>query len=243
MDKKIKICGIDVGVLTRTEIAQTLFSFAHGERIRTAFYLNAHCLNIALKDPQYYNILRQSDLVYAGGQGIVWASKFLGNPLPERVTMLDFFDILAEKLRIKKTSIYLFGNTQEVVKEASRILKNQGLNIVGYRNGFFENEQEQNIIQEINSLRPNILIVGLGVPKQEKWIFSHLRQLQVNLCWAVGAAFDWISGKRKRAPKWIRDSGFEWLHRLCQQPLRLSKRYLVGNPLFIYRIIKQKINK
>ena len=133
------------------------------------------------------------------------------------------------------------GGELHIVKKAEEALKKKGLRIVGSRDGFFSKAEEKEIIREINALKPDILMVGMGMPKQEKWIHGHLHELDVHLCWGVGAAFDWFSGQRKRAPLWMINCGFEWLHRLYQQPKRLWKRYVFGNAVFIYRIVKWKV--
>lgn len=241
--KKISISGINVNVVDKKDIMNTLLDFAGSPGIKTAYYLNAHCLNVACSDKEYREILNKSDLVYAGGQGIVWASIFLGMPLPERVNILDFLDELVKRLADKRIRIYLLGGEKDVVKNAGLFFRNKGLDVAGSRHGFFGREEEKDIVREINSLKPDILMVGMGVPKQEKWIYGHLNELDVRLCWAVGAAFEWISGYRKRAPKWMIKLGFEWLHRLYQQPRRLWARYVLGNFVFIYHILRARSYK
>lgn len=241
MDKKISFLGIKVNVLSKKDIVDLLLRFVKGDRRRTVFYLNAHCVNIACSDQEYHSILNKADLVYAEGQGVVWSSKFLGMPLPERTNILDFFDALAKELKDNKIKIYLLGETEDLVRKTEEILKNNGLQIVGSHDGFFDKIEEGEIIKEINILKPDILMVGMGVPKQEKWIYKHLDELNVNLCWAVGAAFEWLSGQRRRAPRWMIKYGLEWLHRLYQQPGRLWKRYLFGNVIFVYRILSWKL--
>lgn len=240
MTPKISFLGININAVTKKEIIDILLDFSRGGRTKTVFYVNAHCVNIAQLDPEYKYILNKADLVYAGGQGVVWAAGFLGTPLPERVNILDFFDIILKEFKDKKTTIYLLGGTTQVVKRTESILKNQGLKIIGARSGFFTQAEEKEIISEINSLKPDILMVGIGVPKQEKWIYAHSNELNTNLCWGVGAAFDWLSGYRRRAPKWMIKCGLEWLHRLCQEPKRMLKRYLIGNCLFVFRVTRHK---
>ena len=244
MYKAIDFLGIKVSAITKDEIVDKILEFALTGKFKTMTYVNAHCVNISFRDPEYKRILKEMDLVYAGGMGVVWASKLSNRTLVERVNILDFFDKLAERLKANKIKIYLLGAKADVVQKAKDMLKKSfSLEIVGYHSGFFNEEDELDIVREINILKPNILIVGMGVPKQEKWIYNHLNKLDVNLCWAVGAAFDWLSGYRKRAPRWMIECGFEWLHRLYQQPKRLWKRYLAGNPLFVYRVLKYKLKK
>ncbi len=238
--KKISFLGISVAVLNRKEIVDVILEFAKGNRVRTAFYINAHCINIARADKEYRDILNKADLVYAGGQGVVWSARFLGCPLSQRVNIIDFFDLLVERLIEKEISIYLLGASQDVVKKAAQELRNKGLKIAGYRDGFFEPDEEKEVIREINNLRPDILLVGMGVPKQEKWIYRHRQELNTNLCWAVGGAFDLFAGRFRKTPAWISSCGLEWLYLGLQSPRRLVKRYLLGNFRFIFYTLKYK---
>lgn len=239
----MNMLGIKVNPVTIREIKNILLEFATGNRIRTVFYLNAHCVNLACADEEYKAALNKADLVHADGQGVVWASGFLGEALPERVNVMDFFDEFAKELIGRKISIYLLGGAPGVVKRAGEILKNTGLNIVGYKDGFFKDTEEQEILKEINALQPDMLMIGMGSPKQEKWVIRHMGALDAKLCWAVGSTFELIAGARKRTPKWMSKHGLEWLYRLCQQPKRLCKRYAVGNLVFILRIFWDKVKK
>jgi len=241
MHCNINFLGIKVGALTLDEITREILDYAIRGKGRFITYINAHCVNVAFKDDEYKKILQKTDLVYTGGQGVIWAARLLGCPLPERVNILDFFDKLTPRIKEKKITIYLLGGTKEVVKSAQEKLKGFGLEVIGGRDGFFDETEEAEVIRGINILKPDILMVGMGVPKQEKWIYAHLKELDVHLCWAVGAAFDWLSGYRKRAPNWMIKWGLEWLHRLCQQPNRLWKRYLIGNIVFSCHVLKWKI--
>jgi len=222
---------------------RAITEFALTGKCKFITYLNAHCANVSFNDEEYHDILNKADLVYAGGQGVVWAARFLGVPLPERVNILDFFDMLVKALIEKKVSVYLLGGRPEIIKKTAKALKNKGLKIAGSRDGFFDDREGQEIIREINSLKPDILMVGMGVPKQEKWIYEHLQELNVNLCWAVGGVFDLLAGYLKRAPKWVSDCGLEWLYLGAQDSKRLCKRYLFGNFLFVYNILKYRFKK
>ncbi|MFH0790932.1 MAG: WecB/TagA/CpsF family glycosyltransferase [Candidatus Omnitrophota bacterium] len=240
MIKKVSFLGISAAVLNRKEIVDVILEFAKGNRVRTAFYINAHCVNIARADKEYRDILNKADLVYSGGQGVVWAARFLDCPLPQRVNIIDFFDLLVKGLIEQEISIYLLGASQDVIKKAAWELKSKGLKITGYRDGFFDQDEEKEVIQEINNLRPNILLVGMGVPIQEKWVYNHLVELRVNLCWAVGGAFDLFAGRFRKTPAWISNCGLEWLYLGLQSPRRLLKRYLLGNFRFIFHTLKYK---
>lgn len=255
MYKAIDFLGIKVSAITKEEMIDKILEFASTPldsetyltglmgRNKMITYLNAHCVNVSFADSEYREILKMQDLVYAGGKGVVWASRLFSKSLPERVNILDFFDRLVERIIEKKIKIYLLGGEPGVVQKTADKLKEKfsGLGIVGFHHGFFNGEEESEIIKEINFLKPHILMVGIGVPKQEKWIYRYLHELDINLCWAVGAAFDWLSGKHSRAPGWMVGCGLEWLHRFLQQPRRLWNRYLIGNPLFCARVCAWKI--
>lgn len=242
MYRYVNFLNLKLNALTKEEMVNALPELCKkGRPAKTAIYINAHCVNVSFADEEYRSILNGADLVYAGGQGIVWAAEFLGCPIPERVNILDFFDRLLERLIDKKITVYLLGNTGEVVKRTESMLRNKGVDVVGSRDGFFSEEENQDVLREINRLKPDLLMVGMGPPKQEKWIKRYSEDLDVGLCWAVGAAFEWLCGYRKRAPSWMIESGLEWLHRLSQQPVRLWKRYIFGNIVFIYHVIDWKV--
>jgi len=242
MYKYVNFLNLKLSALTKKEIIDALLELCKkGRPAKKAIYINAHCVNISFSDKEYRAILNTAELVYAGGQGVVWAAGFLGCPVPERVNILDFFEEFIERLIDKKITVYLLGSTREVVEKTGAILKNKGVDIVGARDGFFPESECAEVIKEINKVKPDLLIVGMGAPKQEKWIKANSHKLDAGLCWAVGAAFEWISGYRKRAPMWMIRLGFEWLHRLLQQPVRLWKRYVFGNIIFIYHVLSWRI--
>ncbi|MDP8259984.1 MAG: WecB/TagA/CpsF family glycosyltransferase [Candidatus Gygaella obscura] len=235
--------GINIAVLTKQQIVQKLIEFSRPPMVNTVFYLNAHCINLASVDADYRKILINSDIVYSGGFGVVWASSFLGKSLPERVNILDFFDELTSHLIENKTKVYLLGDEDIVIKACELELKGKGINIVGCHSGFFGDGEEKSIIENINRLSPDILMVGMGVPRQEKWISRNKSKIKANLIWGVGGAFCWLSGKRKRAPRWMINSGFEWFYRLMQEPKRLRSRYVFGNIVFLSRVLFWKIRR
>lgn len=244
LSRKIDFLGIRVNVLTRDELVEKILEFALLGKRKIITYLNAHCVNVAFSYGEYKEILNLSDIVHADGIGVVWASRFLGKPLPERVNISDFSNKLFKKVIEKNISLYFLGGKATVVQKAVKNLKERwpAIKISGQHHGYFTDEEEKEIIKEINIVRPNILIVGMGIPKQEKWIFKHLDELEANLCWAAGSGmFDNVSGALKESPRWMAHIGLEWLHRFFQDPMRLWKRYLIGNPIFIYHVFECKM--
>ena len=206
---------------------------------KTFFYVNAHCLNIAAIDSQYKRILQQASLVYSGGLGPVIASRILGQGLPERTPTPDFIDKVFATAQKKGWSIYLLGtHTHSLEKTVAKLRDTfPKLAIVGYHHGFFTKEEEGQVVEDINLKQPRILIVGMGTPRQEKFIAENIYRINAQTFWAVGALFDVISEELPRAPLWIQSIGLEWLFRLFQEPKRLWRRYIIGNTVFVLRVI------
>ena len=183
---------------------------------------------------------------YADGMPIVWLSRLVSSfPLPERVTGADLLPAICEKSVGTNLSIYFLGGNPTVADMAASKLRSQypGLNIVGtccppfgFENDLAETER---IIADINSLNVNILFIGVGAPKQEKWSAAHIGRLKVGPILCVGAAFDFAAGTTKRAPKWVQKNGLEWLWRLISDPFRLWKRYLLRDSRFMYLALKE----
>lgn len=241
--KTMELLGIRVHSLTKGALIEKIAEFAVSGNRKRISYINAHCVNTACRDGEYKAALNRSDIVYADGMSVVWAALFMGRPLPQRVNIIGFLDDIFRRLEQDRTTLYLLGGREAAVRGAARYIGSNfpDMKICGFHNGYFTDKEESDIINEINSHKPDILIVGLGVPYQEKWINSHLDALDAHLCLSAGAMFDYISGLAKKAPTWMCDTGLEWLYRLNQEPGRLWRRYLLGNPVFIYRVIAWKI--
>lgn len=208
-------------------------------------YINAHCLNLSFENKAYRDTLLKCDLLYADGQAVVWASAISDKRLPERVNAGDFILDFFRRCANKDIKVFLLGSYQEVIINACKNFseKIHGLKIVGIHNGFFSEDDNENILAEINSSGADLLIVGMSAPRQEIWSCANLDRLNVGAVWCVGALFEYYSGIRKRCPVWMRKAGLEWLFRLALEPGRLWRRYLIGNILFIVRILKWRLTK
>ena len=228
--------GVDrintVGVLARVE------NFVSEGKQHQIAYINAHCMDYAFKDREYKDILTHSDILYADGMAIVWASYFYGDPLPERVNLGDFLPELC-KLCVKKGyKIFLSGGETGVAEKVSERLKKSfpNLKIAGTYHGFFKEDDNGTVIDMINKSGADIVLVGMGVPRQEKWIYKNKDKIKAPVLWGVGGLFDYYAGRIKRAPVWMRKAGLEWLFRLSLEPARLWNRYLIGNVLLLLRL-------
>jgi N-acetylglucosaminyldiphosphoundecaprenol N-acetyl-beta-D-mannosaminyltransferase len=212
---------------------------------RTIFYTNAHCLNVAASQPHFRRILNQADLVYADGLGARWASRFLGQPELHKVTGREWIYEACEILAREGRSLYILAGRPGAASRAAANLQArvQGLVVAGTADGYFEERSERAVLEEIAAARPDVLFVGMGVPRQEIWLAHHRSRLPVRICWAVGALFDLVAGLESEVPPWLDRLALEWLWRLWINPAGKWRRYLLGNPLFVLRVIKQRLGR
>ena len=238
------VLGVRVDRVSRVElVAAATSAAASGHRCRF-MYANVHVLNTAYRDMNLRAIFNRAHLVYCDGAGVKLAARLLGYSLPERMTGADWIYDLCVACQESALTLYFLGGEPGVADQAAVLLKSRypGLRIVGTHHGLFPQAGPENeaIIAEINNLRPGILLIGLGTPLQEQWIDSYFDRLNVPVVWAVGALMDFVAGKAHRGPRWMLDHGLEWLYRLWLEPGRLGRRYLVGNPLFFWRVLCQR---
>lgn len=235
---RTRVLGIEIDALRADDLLERLALIAGDQRSELVCYVNAECLNQAVFDRRYRAILREAKLVYADGFGVVWASRLTSHPLPERITLGDVLPDLCRAAEERRWRIFILAGTAGVARRAATRLKKQfpHLEIVGTHHGFLAPEEASEVIQQINKANPHILFVGMGVPKQEKWLWQYRSQLQVPVLWGVGALFDYYAGKVPMAPRWMRRAGLEWFFRLLTEPRRLWRRYLLGNVFFLLRV-------
>lgn len=245
MTARIDFLNTYVDVLTMKETLDTIEKYVKEKRCIQHVVINASKINLMQKDDELTKIVNGCPLINADGQSIVWASKFLGHPLPERVTGIDIFTKLIEISAKKGYRPYFFGATEEVVQEVIRKFKDYypNLNIAGYRNGYFKDSESIKIAEDIGKSGADILFVAFSSPKKEYWIKEYMEIMKVPFVMGVGGSFDIIAGKTSRAPKWMQKFGLEWFFRFIQEPRRMWKRYIVGNFNFIKLVINTKYKK
>lgn len=234
--------GIDITNTTMTEALDWIERRIEGKQKSQLFFVNPACLNIASTDQAYRNVLQQADRVLADGIGLKIGSRLLNQAVKANVNGTDLFPRLCERAASNGHSLFLLGGQPGVAEKTADNMQQRypGLQIAGTQDGFFSAEQESDVINAINRSGASILLVGFGAPKQELWLSRLQQDLSPYVCIGVGGLFDYYSGRIPRAPAWLREIGLEWVWRLCQEPLRMWKRYLVGNPLFVYRVLRQK---
>ena len=248
--KTINLMGIGIDVLDTEGLRRKVVDFAGRQEAHTVMYVNADCMLIAQKNKPYQQVLNRCDLVYADGIGVVLGARLWGNRLPGRSTAADFFPDFCKTFADLGFRLYFLGGKPGVAQAAAeRLVANiPGLMIVGTQHGYFKESETARIINEINGTGADIVIIGLGAPKQELWIRDHAEGLGASVLWGVGGLFDFLSGQTPRGPRWLLDCGFEWLCRLMAEPGRLWRRYLMGNTKFVvlllwHRYIVRKAEK
>jgi N-acetylglucosaminyldiphosphoundecaprenol N-acetyl-beta-D-mannosaminyltransferase len=238
---KFNIFGIDIFFANYNEILERIFS----EDIRTVTCANQHYLNLAYESKDYQKNLNSFDLIFPDGVGLKWAAGLTDydNIVKklERINGSDIYPEIINRIFNEKLSLYILGDSQLVLDTALKNItkKFKGIKISGAHHGYFDLNDE-GIIEKINSSDPFFLIVGLGAPRQEEWINRWKNCLNARKIVAVGGGLRIIAGDRRRGPVWVRNIGLEWLVRLLTEPAKTWKRYIIGIPLFIYRVLKQK---
>jgi N-acetylglucosaminyldiphosphoundecaprenol N-acetyl-beta-D-mannosaminyltransferase len=240
--RSVQILGVRVHCVDLATILRMVVSWIEHRAPRTILYVNAHCLNVASVDPDYRGLLNQADLVYPDGAGAAWAGRWLGDCQMRRATGADWIEQLCALAVQHRWRLAILAGQPGVAERASSRLRERylGLRIVSTGDGYFATRSEQAMLEEINQAAPDILLVGMGTPRQERWLANHRSELQVPVCWAVGALFDYVAGLERRAPTWMRALALEWLWRLLVDPVGKWRRYLVGLPLFVWRLAWQK---
>lgn len=193
---------------------------------------------LAQRDHELRTIINSADLVTPDSVGILWAARRFGTPLPERVSGVDIVEHLCERASESGQRVFLLGAMPGVAEAAAEKLKERypGLPVVGTHHGYFTPEESDSVVQMIRESKPDILFVAMGIPLQEKWIHRHLDELQVPVCIGVGGTFDVISGRTKRAPKWMQKRGLEWIYRLIGNPRKIRKCSTL--PIFVFMVLR-----
>lgn len=208
--------------------------------------VNAGKIVALQKDLELRKSVNEADIINADGQAVVWAAKFLGKPIKERVAGIDLMENLVLEAYKNNHKVFFFGAKEEVVKRVVEIYTQKYSSdiIAGYRNGYFDKNEETSIAQEIADSKANILFVAISSPTKENFLYHNKDVLsKVNFTMGVGGSFDVVAGLVKRAPVWMQNIGLEWFYRFVQEPKRMWKRYLVGNSKFIFLVFKEKFTK
>ena len=235
--EKSNILGVNVDKVTYDEAVGRIMKMLNESGNHMVFTPNSEIILMAYKDENFCGILNSADLLTADGIGVVYASKILGNSVPERVAGFDVACGVIDEISKSGHRLYLFGGKPGVAEQAAQNLKEEYplINIVGMRDGYFSPEDTDSIIDDINISGADLVFVCLGAPKQENWIFENHAKLNCHVMMGVGGTLDVLAGTAERAPEIWCDLGFEWLYRLIKQPSRIFR--MMALPKFAFTVL------
>lgn len=236
----LRIFGVRVDRIDAEEALAKIRRYLEEKQAARVFFVYAHCLNLACRDREFREVLGRGDLVLNDGFGLEIAGRILGQPFPENLCGTDLLPRVLGMSRDLGKSVFLLGGQEGVAESCAKRLSRDlpGISIAGLHSGYFSDDTE--IRKSIHQARPDLLLVGMGVPLQEKWIDRWIDSLPVRVAVGVGAFFDFYSGAVARAPIWMRRMRMEWLYRFGLEPRRLWRRYLIGNPAFLLRLARAR---
>ena len=231
--------GLEVSPFTYDELHKTIEEIICSDQSAQIFNVNIHAINLCFSNQLFFNTMKQAEYIFCDGEGVRQALRFYGQIIPYRITYADWVNLLLPWLAKKGYSVAFLGSRPEVIQRAASKVKEQypDLNLVGYVDGYIS-EPEQ--LKRLQIMKADVLIVGMGMPKQEMWIARNQKDLPFSVFLSGGAVFDYLSKEISRAPEWMRSRGLEWLYRFILEPRRMFARYIIGNPLFALRVLLSK---
>jgi N-acetylglucosaminyldiphosphoundecaprenol N-acetyl-beta-D-mannosaminyltransferase len=238
---RITLLGVKIDVLSLDQLLTALESCIPNHHQTVISNVNVHAVNIAYSLPWFREFLNRSEITFCDGVGLKLAARLTGQGRLYRYTPPDFMERIFEIAARSGWKIFLLGAKLENVQHTAKLMMEKYPTLlIDVHHGYFDKSAQgmdnMRVVNQINQFKPQLLVLGFGMPMQEKWILENMSQLNVNVYMPAGALFDYLSGDLPRAPRWITDNGLEWLGRLLIEPRRLWKRYLVGNPLFFWRL-------
>jgi len=240
---RIAVLNVMIDVVTMKEAVDRVEQFIDEKKPHLVVTPNAEMIMMANDDKSLAHIINNADLVVPDGAGVVWAARYNNNIMPERVAGYDLVQNLLVVAAARKYRIYMLGGAPGIVDKARLIAEQRfpGVQIMGSRHGFFAKKDEPEIINQIRACRPDILLVALGVPRQEKWLAEYITQIEASVAIGVGGTFDVMAGIVERAPLWMQNANLEWLYRLISEPKRAIR--MLALPRFVMRVIISKNKK
>jgi exopolysaccharide biosynthesis WecB/TagA/CpsF family protein len=239
----IEILGVKLARLTPESALAEVVTLYERDEPAVIYHANAYTLNSAVSDPAYADVLGRADLVLNDGKGTMLAARMLQHRFPADLNGNFFSPLILKEAARREWPVFFLGARPGVASDAADELARriQGLNIVGVRHGYFSAAEDDDVVAGIREAGAGLLFVGMGNPHQETWLDRYMDKTGARLGVGVGAFFDFQSGAIRRAPRWMNNAGLEWLHRLAIEPRRMWRRYIIGNPSFIWRVAKQRL--
>lgn len=241
------LLGVQFGACSCEELLASIAAKVEQSERALVLSGNVRSFNLAYQLAWFRAYMNEATHIRIDGVGVRLGARLLGYSLPPRATWADFAWGLAKVSADHGFSLFFLGASPGIAEKAAERLRSHfhHLRIAGTHHGYYDkvsgSAENEAVLSMINLARPDILVVGFGMPLQERWLMENWDRLDVCVALTGGAVFDYVSGNLTRAPKWMTDNGLEWLGRLLIEPRRLWHRYLVGNPLFLWRVLKQRL--
>ncbi len=240
------LLGVPVDLWPPEELISRIEQSIQDKTPRTIFAVNPEKIMFSRKDPELLSALKEANFLIPDGIGVILGLKLIYGRTAARIVRITGIKLMRSLLDCadrQKRTVFLFGGAPEVNKRAAVTISSRypGLVLAGREHGYISEDRYHALVQKINSLDVDILFVGLGSPKQEKWIHRHKGLLKAKICLGVGGSFDVMAGKASWAPKWIQRAGLEWLYRLFREPQRVKRQLAL--PQFALELIKAKLSK
>ena len=240
-NSRIEMMGCQIDNLTMEETLQTVEGFIKSGWPHQHVVVNVDKLVKASRDPELRRIINQCALINVDGMPVVWASRLLGKPVKERVAGVDLFESLMWRSADKGWRVFLLGAQEDVVSGVKQAYEKKypGLVVAGYRNGYWNSEEEAGVVEQIKAAKADLLFVAISSPKKEHFLGRYQAEMKIPFAMGVGGTFDVAVGKVKRAPVWMQNAGLEWFYRFLQEPRRMFKRYFVDDMAFFWLLFKE----
>ncbi|GFR39188.1 N-acetylmannosaminyltransferase [Insulibacter thermoxylanivorax] len=236
----IKLFDIPISAMGFIETANYMEHMIERKRPQQVVTINPIMIMEGLKNPDFRRVLEEADLNVPDGAGVVWASKVVKRPVTERVAGIDLMLEMLARAERNRYRVFLLGADRDTIVLAVAKIRERypNIEIVGYRNGYFQEEQDEEVIAQIREANPDLLFVGRSLYTQEPWIAKYKDKLQVPVMMGVGGSFDVIAGKLKRAPAVMQKMHLEWLYRLIQEPKRIGR--MTALPKFMWTVLRHR---
>jgi exopolysaccharide biosynthesis WecB/TagA/CpsF family protein len=238
----IRVLGVPVTKLSPAAALAEIERIYQHEAPALVAYANAHTLNLSVSDPGYRHVLTRAAIVLNDGAGIALAARIKGERFPANLNGSDFNPEILGIASEQGWPVYFLGAKPGVAERAADAMRERhpALEVVGFRDGYWPPVETEAVVETIRASGATLVMAAMGNPLQEKWLDEHLAATGARLGVGVGAFFDFAAGEVTRAPAWMNRWGIEWVFRLAQEPRRLWRRYVVGNPLFLFRVLKDR---
>lgn len=245
VDEKVQIFGVGFLNIEAYRALEILSALMEKDKAQAVGFVHAHSVNIAREDLDYKRVINNFDEVLPDGVGLEMAAQLKGIKIKENLNGTDFSPRIFELFAKKKKTVFLLGGHPGVAERAGKILRerHKGLIICGCSHGYDTDKRDEEICAAIRGASPDVIVVSLGTPMQEKWIDVHKNLFGKKLFIAFGGLLDFIAGIYQRAPLWVRKIKMEWFFRLCLNPKQFWRRYLIGNPVFLFHAVQEAMEE